>query len=145
MLTMRRATDDDLAFLADLFSRAMRIHIKAARGFWDEARERNQFLEQLQLQETQIIEYESKDIGFLTTPQRGHDMELHTLCIAPEYQRRGFGTVITRRFLADAKAYKCGAILSVLKANTAARSLYERLGFVVIEASAHHHLMRYGE
>ena len=143
MLTTRRATDDDLAFLADLFLRAMRTHIMTARGFWDQARERNQFLEQLQLHETQIIEYDSKDVGFLMTLERGHDIELHTLCIAPEYQRRGFGTVITRRFLTDAKACERGAILSVLKANTAARSLYERLGFVVIEESGHHQLMRY--
>jgi ribosomal protein S18 acetylase RimI-like enzyme len=128
MLTTRQATDDDLAFLADLFLRAMRIHITTARGFWDDARERNQFLEQLQLHETRIIEYDSKDIGFLMALDRGLDIELHTLCIAPEYQRRGFGTVNTRRFLNDAKASERGAILSVLKPNTAARSLYERLG-----------------
>lgn len=54
MLTTRRATDDDLALLTDLFLRAMQIPIAAARGLWDEARERRQFLDQLQLQRTQL-------------------------------------------------------------------------------------------
>ena len=143
MLITRRAADYDLAFITELFLRAMHVHITAARGFWDEALERNQFLEQLQLHQTQIIEYDSKGIGFLMTLERGHDIELHTLCIAPEYQGRGFGTVITRRFLDDAKAHRRDAVLSVLRANTAARSFYERLGFVVIEESAHHHRMRH--
>ena len=49
MLTTRRAADYDLAFLTDLFWWAIHIRITAARGFWDEALERNQFLEQLQL------------------------------------------------------------------------------------------------
>jgi ribosomal protein S18 acetylase RimI-like enzyme len=92
MLTTRRAADYDLAFITELFLRAMHVHITAARGFWDEASERNQFLEQLQLHQIQIIEYDSKGIGFLMTLERGHDIELHTLCIAPEYQGRGFGT-----------------------------------------------------
>lgn len=69
------------------------------------------------------------------TLERGHDIELHTLCVAPEFQGRGYGTIITRRFLDEAKARQRGAVLSVLKTNTAARSFYERLGFVLIEES----------
>jgi ribosomal protein S18 acetylase RimI-like enzyme len=143
MLTTRRAADYDLAFLTDLFLRAMRIHITAARGFWHEALERNQFLEQLQLHQTQIIEYHDKGIGFLMTLERDREIELHTLCIAPEYQGRGFGAVIVRGFLEEAKVHKRDAVLSVLRANTTARSFYERLGFVVFEESAHHHRMRH--
>jgi ribosomal protein S18 acetylase RimI-like enzyme len=40
--------------------------------------------------------------------------------------------------LNDARARKRGVILSVLKTNTSARSLYERLGFVVTEETANH-------
>ena len=145
MLTTRRATDDDLALLADLFLRAMQIPIAAARGAWDEASERRQFLEQLQLQRTQIIECHGTGIGFLMTLERGHDIELHTLCVRPEFQGRGYGTIITRRLLDEAKARQRGAVLSVLKANTTARSFYERWGFVLIEESEHHCRMRHVE
>lgn len=68
--------------------------------------------------------------------------ELHTLCIAPEHQGQGLRTEITRRLLDDACGRKCGIVLSVLKANTAARSLYERLGFVITEETVHHYRMR---
>ena len=71
-------------FTRPFFGGGMRIHFTAARGYWDEGRERSQFLEQLQLHQTQIIEYHSKGIGFLRTVERGHDIELHTLCLASE-------------------------------------------------------------
>jgi ribosomal protein S18 acetylase RimI-like enzyme len=142
MLTKRQATDDDVAFLEEVFLRAMRAPITAARGFWDEANERTQFREQLQLHHTQIIENDDMNIGFLMTPERDHDIQLHTICIVPEMQGRGFGSAIISELLGEASARKLGAMVSVLKANPAARSLNERLGFVVTEESTHHHHMR---
>ena len=83
-------------------------------GFGTEARERNQFLEQLQLHQTQIIEYDSKDIGFLITLERGHDIELHTLCIAPEYQGRGyFYHLIGAKTMARSKASGGASVIAV--------------------------------
>jgi ribosomal protein S18 acetylase RimI-like enzyme len=104
MLTRRQATDDDVAFLEEVFSRAMRAPITAARGFWDEANERTQFREQLQLHHTQIIENDDMNIGFLMAPERDRDTQLHTICIVPEMQGRGFGSAIIRELLGEASA-----------------------------------------
>jgi ribosomal protein S18 acetylase RimI-like enzyme len=142
MLTTRQATDVDLRFLSDVFLRAMQAHIAAARGYWDEEKERLQFHEQLRLRDTQIIVHDGIDVGFFMTTESGADTELHTICIAPEYQRRGIGSAITRQIISDARAQRRGVVLSVLKANTSARSLYERLGFAVSEESSHHYRMR---
>jgi ribosomal protein S18 acetylase RimI-like enzyme len=142
MLSTREVTADDVGFLTDVFLRAMRTHITSARGFWNEEKERGQFCNQLELSRTQIIQHKGESIGFLMTLNRGKDVELHTLCIAPEHQGHGFGTEITRRIVDDARARRCGVVLSVLKANTAARSLYGRLGFVVTEETAYHYRMR---
>jgi ribosomal protein S18 acetylase RimI-like enzyme len=142
MLTKRLATDDDVAFLEEVFLRAMRAPITAARGFWDEANERTQFREQLQLHHTQIIENDEMNIGFLMTPECDQDIQLHTICIVPEMQGRGFGSAIISELLGEASARKLGVMVSVLKAKPAARFLYERLGFVVTEESTHHHHMR---
>jgi ribosomal protein S18 acetylase RimI-like enzyme len=141
-LTTRQATDDDVAFLEEVFLLAMCAPITAARESWDEAKERTQFREQLQLHHTQIVENDGMSVGFLMIVERGHDIQLHTICIAPQNQGCGFGTAIIRELLDDASARKRGVIVSVLKANPAARSLYERLGFVVTEESSHHHHMR---
>jgi ribosomal protein S18 acetylase RimI-like enzyme len=54
----------------------------------------------------------------------------------------GFGSSIIRELLDEASARRLGIMVSVLKANPAARSLYERLGFVVTDESTHHHHMR---
>jgi len=143
MVSTRQAAGDDVAFLAEVFLRAMRIHITAARGFWDESRERRQFREQLDLHYTRIIEHNGVSVGFLMALPHGEDIEIHTFCIAPENQGQGFGTAITRQVLDDARIRRCGVVLSVLKANKAARSLYERLGFVVIEETDHHYRMRH--
>jgi ribosomal protein S18 acetylase RimI-like enzyme len=142
VLTTRQATDEDLAFLVDVFLRTMRVHITAARGFWDEAKERSQFQQQLRLESTRIILRDGVDVGFLMTAPCGRDTELHTICVTPEYQRRGIGTTITQQVIDEARLQKRGVVLSVLKGNTAARSLYERLGFVVSDELPRHYRMR---
>ena len=142
MVTTRQATDDDPPFLADVFLRSMRVPVTSARGFWDEAKERTQFREQLQLPHTVIIEYKGVSVGFLMTLERGKDIELHTLCITPEHQGQGLASAVTRQLLDDARGRTCGVVLSVLKGNSAARFLYERFGFAVIGESVHHYHMR---
>jgi ribosomal protein S18 acetylase RimI-like enzyme len=142
-LITRPATDHDIAFLEDVFLQAMRISIEACRGYWDEAKEQAQFREQLQLTSTQIIENDGKDVGFLMTLGAGRDIRLHTLCIVPEYQGQGLGTGIIRALLDSARTRGCGVVLAVLKTNRAARSLYERLGFVVTEETTNHFHMRF--
>ncbi len=141
-LSTRQATADDVGFLADVFLRAMRVPITAARGFWNEAKERTQFCEQLQPQHTHIVEQGGSDAGFFMALRNGQDIELHTLCIAPEHQRQGLGTAITRQVIDDAISQGCGVVLSVLKENRSARCFYERLGFIVTEESDYHFRMR---
>jgi ribosomal protein S18 acetylase RimI-like enzyme len=142
MLDTRPGTSADLPLLEDIFLRAMAGHITDARGFWDEATERKQFSEQLQLEHTRIIEGDGEPIGFLMVLEHEHDLELHTICIAPEHQSRGIGTAVIRQLLSDAQKQEREVFLSVLKPNTAARALYERLGFVVTGETRHHFQMR---
>src|SRR5271155_348777 len=110
MVTTRQASNDDLPFLADVFLRSMRVPITSARGFWDEAKERIQFLEQLQLPHTLIVEHNDVSVGFLMTIERGKDIELHTLCITPEHQGQGLASAVTRQLLDDARGRTCGVV-----------------------------------
>ena len=66
----------------------------------------------------------------------------HTRCIAPDYQSRGIGSYMTRWLVSEARASGRGIVLSVLKVNERARRLYERLGFVIVNESLHHHRMQ---
>jgi ribosomal protein S18 acetylase RimI-like enzyme len=120
----------------------MQPHITATRGVWNELREREQFVNQLSLNFTSIIHHDGAPVGFLTAIDHPQHVELHTLCIAPEYQSRGLGSTVSRQLIADARNQKRGVILSVLKSNPRARSLYERLGFALDGESAHHFYLR---
>ena len=120
----------------------MRPYITAARGSWDQVKEDRQFREQLHLSSTRIIIDEGNSVGFYMTCDEGHDLDLHTVCIVPEYQRHGLGTVVVRQIIAQAQKSKRGVALSVLKENLGARLLYQRLGFVVISETDHHYRMR---
>ena len=144
-VTTRPAGAADVGWLADVFLRALREAITAARGAWDEARERLQFHEQLDLGRTRVIQLRGADIGFLMSLELGNEVELHTLCVAPEYQSQGIGSSITRGLVGDARASGRSVVLSVLKANERARRFYERLGFVIVNESTYHHRMRFRE
>ena len=138
----RDATATDIDFLTDVFLRAMLPYITAARGSWDQVKEERQFREQLQLHSTRIILDGRGSVGFFMTRDQDCDLELHTFCILPEYQRQGIGTAVIRQILAEAHKSERGVVLSVLKANIGARLLYQRFGFVVIRETAYHCRMR---
>jgi ribosomal protein S18 acetylase RimI-like enzyme len=139
----RPAQIDDLRFLCDSFVRSMRESIAACRGRWDEARERAQFEQQLELAATQIIQVGGVDVGFVMLVHRSDSLQLHTLCVAPEHQGRGIGSLVTMDVAREGLAAGRGVVLSVLKVNRRAHALYERLGFEVVSASEHHLHMRY--
>jgi ribosomal protein S18 acetylase RimI-like enzyme len=140
--TLNQASINDIPFLTEVFLLTMRPHVTAARGQWNEVREREQFLNQLLLPSTSIIRYDGAPVGFLTAIQHPHHVELHTLCLLPEYQCHGLGSAVTRQLIADARNQNCGVNLSVLKSNPRAHVLYELLGFVLCSESEHHFHMR---
>ncbi len=131
-----------MVFLVDVFLISMRVHITKSRGSWNEHRERTQFLEQLQIEHTKVIQRGGVDVGFVALLDRAPDVEMQTLCIAPDHQRHGLGTAVTRQVIEECRRHGYGLVLSVLKANIKARALYERLGFVLTQESQHHYRMR---
>jgi len=144
-ITTRPADAGDVDWLTGVFLGSLRDAITAARGVWNETREGVQFREQLDLANTRIVQLCGDDIGFLMSADHGDEVELHTLCITPECQSRGIGSYITRGLVSDARVSGRGVVLSVLKANGRARTFYERLGFVIVNESIHHHRMRFDQ
>jgi ribosomal protein S18 acetylase RimI-like enzyme len=65
------------------------------------------------------------------------------ICLAPEWRGGGIGGALLRATQADAAARGRGVELHVLAWNAGARKLYERLGFVVVDATAPHVLMHW--
>jgi ribosomal protein S18 acetylase RimI-like enzyme len=141
-LTQHPARTEDVLFLTNMFLRAMQPYIAAARGHWNESREREQFIDQLSLNSTAIIRQDGEPIGFLTAIEHPQHIELHTLCLTPEHHGRGIGTTISQQLIADARSRQRSVVLSVLKSNPRARTFYERVGFIPTGESVHHIHMR---
>ena len=141
-IELRQTTADDVDFLWDTFRISMKDYITQARGEWNEQREESQFRNQLDLSATQVIRSNDLAVGFIIAPIKDSAREIHTICIVPEHQRKGIGTEVLRRAVAQAREQKISLYLSVLKVNPA-RRLYERLGFEVIEETKHHFRMKF--
>jgi len=139
---MRQALAEDGEFLAQVFLASMREVITLARGSWDEQRECAQFQRQLQLRHTEIFELAGVAVGFVTLVPGESEIELHTVCVAPAYQGRGFGSFVLQTVAHSARAQGKAVVLSVLKSNPRALALYERLGYSVVGQSEHHFHLR---
>jgi N-acetylglutamate synthase-like GNAT family acetyltransferase len=140
----RAADSDDVDWLAHVFLRSMREAITAARGSWDFEREDAQFRTQLQIADTRVIRVEGQDVGMVTLHALdGEALEVHTLCVQPDWQSAGIGARIMQDVMSAAEKAGSAVELSVLKANTRASSFYARLGFVVVDASSYHFRMRW--
>jgi len=141
-IELRQATSDDVTFLWDVFRVSMKDYITQTRGEWDEQREDAQFRNQLDLSAAQVIRSNDLEVGFIMAPIKDGVRWIHTICIVPEHQRKGIGTEVLGRVIAQAKERKMSLYLNVLKVNLA-RRLYERLGFGVIEETKHHFRMKF--
>ena len=122
----------------------MRDTIVACRGGWDEEDNRSKFASQLDIASTKVIQTsQGERVGFLTVLENAGEIHLHTLCVSPEYQRKGIGALITHELIENGRASRRDIVLDVMKVNDGARRLYERLGFVIVQEFRHQLKMRF--
>lgn len=139
-ISLRPANRDDIGFLSGCFLRSMRSAITAARGQWNRERETEQFLRQLVIDRTEIIESAEQRFGFMMLDAEGDAIVIHTVCLLPEHQGRGIGSILIG-MLCERYAGRIMQ-LSVLKVNTRAISFWQRHGFATVGESEHHFRMR---
>ncbi|WP_144634096.1 GNAT family N-acetyltransferase [Bordetella genomosp. 13] len=125
-LTLRQATEDDLAYLLDLRRRTMGPHVRQAglpdddqahlvrlRLHWDAAR---------------VILLDGRPAGLFKAFREPDHWYVQQVQVDPAWQGHGVGARVLGELLAAADRDGLAVRLSVLHANPA-RRLYERLGF----------------
>ena len=70
-------------------------------------------------------------LAFVAGPPQA-EAEIHTIGVDPAHRRRGIGRALLRALLDVADAVEAVVFLEVRTDNTAARTLYEAVGFVVV-------------
>lgn len=98
---------------------------------WDEATQRSSFAKQWDLSGVRVIECDKNIVGWLQVSDTASEIWIQQFFITPEYQRRGIGTVVLHRLLAELDSRGKPISLTVLK-NNPVRRLYERCGFSVV-------------
>jgi ribosomal protein S18 acetylase RimI-like enzyme len=80
----------------------------------------------------QVIEWERAPVGRLYLVRWSDEMRIIDIALLPEYRGRGLGTQLLRNIQADARQAGLPVTIHVERFNPAL-SLYERLGFRMIE------------
>lgn len=140
---LRPATEQDRDWLFALHRASMQTYVELTWGPWDDEKQRALFEAVFAPARLQIIQVGGRDAGLLHVEQEAQEIFLGSIELDPEYQNRGTGTAVLRDLLAEAGARRQSVRLQVLKANPAARRLYERLGFAVFEENATHLRLRW--
>jgi ribosomal protein S18 acetylase RimI-like enzyme len=130
-ISLRPAEHEDYEFLWWLHCSTIRPYVELTWG-WDEAWQRQYFRERFDPDRREIVECDGSPIGCISVEWSDDHGFLSLIEIAPEYQSQGIGTRLIERCLADAERRRLPVRLRVLRANSPARRLYERLGFVMV-------------
>jgi ribosomal protein S18 acetylase RimI-like enzyme len=138
---LRPATVDDVDWLYTLHRAALGRYVAETWG-WDEDAQAQFFRRQFDPTRRQVIVCDGCDAGFLDVERRDDCVALVNIELAPDWQGRGVGSQIIRGLLEEACWWGVPVRLQVLRVNDRARSLYERLGFVVIGETATHFQMQ---
>jgi ribosomal protein S18 acetylase RimI-like enzyme len=138
-LDLRNASAEDAAFLYDLHKVAMREYIEKTWG-WDESFQKAYFDDHFDPSLRKLISWAGSVVGCISYRSQPDGIELDYIALLPEYQRRGIGTFLVRQIISEAETRGLPIRLRVLKVNPA-RSLYERLGYIVSGGDAQRYYM----
>jgi GNAT superfamily N-acetyltransferase len=140
-LTPCTPADRDFAFTVT--EAAMRVYVEQAFGPWDPEDQRRRFDEAFDPATYQRIVVNGAPAGILVVEDRPAEIFLARIFLLPVFQRRGIGSVLIKGLIDRARAEEKPLRLRVLRVNSGARRLYERLGFVVTGSTTTHDYLEY--
>lgn len=129
--SLRQATYADYDFLYQLHEAAMREYVEATWG-WQDAWQQEYFASKFDPETRQIIQIAGQDAGVIAVEQRDEELFIALIEIHPSFQGQGVGSALLDHYIQTAHSKNLPITLHVLKVNTPARKLYERLGFIVV-------------
>lgn len=141
--TLRPCTDSDREWAYALKREAYLEVVERQFGPWDEKRQRTMFAARWNPAISQIIVVDGAEVGLIATEERPDELWIDEIQLAADWQGRGIGTAILLDLLSAATEAGKPLRLRVLRENTRARNLYERLGFHFFGESATHHMMEH--
>ncbi|MBO6183169.1 MAG: GNAT family N-acetyltransferase [Chryseobacterium sp.] len=140
LLTIRKATENDIDFLADLRVKTMNEHLTNSGLLIDKDSQIQRILYKFEV--ANILIYKETKIGLLKIQYGKTEIEIIQLQINPAFQGNGLGRYILNMIIEEASLTKTPITLSVLKINPALK-LYLRTGFKIVEENEHSFIMKF--
>lgn len=138
---LRPATPADSEWLAALRRLTMRAYIEETWHIWDDAVQSARFEDPAELAKIQIVTVDDHPAGLWHVERNAQDIFLANVQIHPDFQNRGLGSTLILGLMREAHTRRQPLRLQVLKTNTPARRLYERLGLRAFDETKTHVLM----
>ena len=138
---LRTITEQDYDFIYQVKKDAYQKYVEINFGEWKDELQKEffkAFMEKFK-EGARIITFQGMDIGFFNDAEADYIYEIGNICILPEYQNQGIGTVILQDIMA--KHADKEIHLQYFKQNPVGR-LYERLGFEKVGETPYHYQMR---
>ena len=134
-------THEDYEFIYEVKKNAYKKYVELNWGIWNEDIQRDFYKKFIETYKNNIytINFEDKKIGFYQgeTLESG-DYEIGNICIIPEYQGKGIGTLVLKDVLE--KHNNQNIHIQYFKQNPVG-ILYARLGFVHKDETNYHYQM----
>ena len=128
-IALRPARAEDFDYCRRLYFAEMKRIIEQL-GL-NRASQEASFQEQWEVTQVRIITLDDCDIGWLQSVPQEDVLFIAQLFVGGLFQRRGIGTEVMNRLIAEATRANQAVCLNVVKVNPAVR-LYQRLGFRVV-------------
>ena len=141
MYKLRNTTKSDSDIIFEIKRNALGKYIEETWG-WDEQLQRNFHNEEIKTEPIRIIEIDNKPIGTVSIINKDDEIRICRLYIINSFQSKGIGTGIINDVISEYGKNK-KIRLGVLKVNSRARILYEKLGFEICGEENSHYQMIY--
>ena len=129
--SFRPANLGDQAQLFELYRSVMGGYVEQIWG-WDSRWQENDFSEHFDPEQVTVVVSEEQAVGYAQVENRGRELYVRMLLLAPEHQNKGIGANVLKRVIAGASEQHLGVTLQVFKINARAKHFYEHHGFRVI-------------
>ncbi len=139
---LREVTDADIDFMFEVKRSGMREYVAATFGEWNDAEQRARFESLVTPQYDRIVVTTHGDVGTLCVTWDTDPVFLAGIYLAAAVRGSGLGSAIIGDILDQARQLDRIVQLRVLRTNTPARRLYERLGFRLAGETDTHLLMQ---
>lgn len=136
--TLRKAFSEDYELIYSIKKNSLGEYITQTWG-WDEELQRKMHENEMETENIYLIQMNNETIGTVGINEIHNEIIISRMYIVDKFQSKGVGSRIIKEIIKEnsAKEIKLG----VLKVNTRAKKLYQRLGFEVYDDENEHYRM----